>query len=200
LFLGTIGLVAFTSGIAMALNFSTLFLGLISGFTVAVSCKVAPNINAAIDRLQRPTHVILLILAGALWVPIEGLAWIIPTAFIFLRIFTLRGVAGVATRMHPHLDVEHRGIGSGLLPQGALAAAIAVNLALDAGGDAALTDVVVTTLLLSAVANELWGARALRRLLQNSGETGAVGPERHTAEMAAITAWEDEDEHHEGAH
>ena len=200
LFLGTIGLVAFTSGIAMALDFSPLFLGLVSGLTVALFCKVAPSITASVGRLQRPTHVILLILAGAMWKPIHGQLWLVPIVFILLRVVTLRGAAGLAARLHPHLDSEHRGIGSGLLPQGALAAAIAVNVILESSESAMFTDVVVTTLLLSAVANELWSARALRRLLQNSGETGRRAAEMAATATAQPVATGAEAGSHEGVH
>ncbi len=177
LFLGTVGLVAFTSGIAQALDFSTLFLGLTAGVTIAAFSPVAGQVAASVTRLRRPTAVILLILAGAMWTPIEGLLWLIPVAWIGLRIVALRGTARMAAALHPQLDSEHRGIGSGLLAQGSLAAAIAVHLAAEPqAGSSTLVDVVVTTLLLSAVANELWGTSAVRRLLENSGETGRLAP------------------------
>ena len=177
LFLGTVGLVAFTAGVAQALDFSTLFLGLTAGLTVAAFSPVASQVSASVTRIRRPTSVILLILAGAMWSPIEGLLWVIPVSWIGLRILALRATARLAAALHPALDSEHRGIGSGLLAQGSLAAAIAVHLAAESqAGSSTLLDVVVTTLLLSAVANQLWGTSAVRRLLQNSGETGRIAP------------------------
>ena len=172
LFLGTVGLVALTAGVAEAMDFSTVFLGLTAGLTICFVSPVARHVAGAVNRLTRPTHVILLVLAGALWVPIEGRLWLVPAAYIVLRLVMLRAAARLAAAAHPRLDSEHRAVGSGLLAQGALAAAIAVNVITEGGRDNAYADVVVTTLLISAVANELWGSLAVRRLLQNSGETG----------------------------
>ena len=57
-----------------------------------------------------------------------------------------------------------------MLSQGALAVAIAVNYQMVPSN--ALTNIVVTCLLVSAVANEFWSGPAIRRVLQNGGETG----------------------------
>ncbi|MGM0576732.1 MAG: hypothetical protein ACQEXJ_13465 [Myxococcota bacterium] len=170
LFVATIGLVMLTSGIAHALHFSPLGLGLLAGFTVANVSPCAPRVQGAATRLRRPASVTLLILAGALWTPIAPWMWLLPAGFVGLRVLILWATANVALWRHPSLSGQHRGVGLGLLGQGALTAGIAVNYAMIES--TALSGPVVTALLVSAVANDLWAGAGVRSLLRNVGETG----------------------------
>jgi hypothetical protein len=174
LFVATVGLVALTSGIAHALEFSPLGLGLLAGATVANISPASDRVTAAVRRLDGPAAVLLMLIAGAMWRPIPLFFWVVPVGFILLRAFVLRATSDTLVRFHPELSVQHLGTGRGLLGQSALAAAIAVNLALI--DDNLLADIVVTVLLASAVANDLWAGPLLRRMLRDVGETGRQGP------------------------
>lgn len=189
LFVATIGLVLLTSGIAHALEFSPLFVGAIAGATVANISPVASHVSEAATRLSHPTVVILLILAGAAWTPVSGILWVLPVGYVVLRMLALRLATGVAGAHHPALRGQSRPVGSGLVPMGALAVAIAVNYALTP--DTAFTDAVVTTLLLTAIVGSLLGPASVRRLLRDVGETGRRGhadaPPEPTATEGVLT-------------
>ena len=169
LFVATIGAIALASGMAHALGMSPLFVNLIAGTTVANFSPVAERLGEATDRLRRPFIALLLLIAGASWTPIGTLMWLFPVGFIVMRGAALRFGVRLAVRNDANIDRQTPKLGSIMLSHGALAAAIAV----DYGAMAVhpLTDVVVTCLLLSAVANEIWSGRAIRRVLQNAGET-----------------------------
>ena len=96
--------------------------------------------------------------------------WLLPLAFVLVRIVVLRFSAWLATRRNPNLDPNIPRLGNGLLSQGPLTVAIAVNYQMVPSH--ALIDVVFTCLLVSAVLNEFWATSAIRRVLQNGGETG----------------------------
>lgn len=174
LFVATVGLVALTSGIAHALEFSPLGLGLLAGATVANISPAGDRVAAAVRRLDGPAAVLLMLLAGAMWRPIPTFFWFVPVGFIVVRAFVLRATCDTLVRFHHDLSVQHLGIGRGLLGQSALTAAIAVNLSLI--DDGLLADIVVTALLTSAVVNDLWAGPLLRRMLRDVGETGRQGP------------------------
>ncbi|MCB9729764.1 MAG: hypothetical protein H6746_14945 [Deltaproteobacteria bacterium] len=174
LFVATVGLVALTSGIAHALEFSPLGLGLIAGATVANLSPAGDRVATAVRRLDGPAAVLLMVLAGAMWRPIPLPFWSVPIGFILLRAVVLRSTCDSLLRLHGELSVQHLGVGRGLLGQSALAAAIAVNLTLI--DDSLLADTAATALLASAVANDLWAGPLLRRMLRDVGETGRQGP------------------------
>ncbi len=192
LFVATIGLVMLMSGIAHALEFSPLFVGAIAGVTVANISPVAGHVSEAVARLSHPTGVILLVLAGAAWTPLEGMLWVVPLGYLGLRALSLRLSTGLAGASHPSLHGHAQQVGVGLLPVGALAVAIAVNYALTPG--TAFTDAVVTALLLTAVVNSLIAPASLKRLLRDVGETGRrgqlgddSGPDSDVGLLAAAT-------------
>ena len=169
LFVATIGLVALASGIGHALDLSPLFLGLVAGVTVANVSPCSERLAGTVDRLRRPADMLLLVLAGAAWVPLPAMYWFFPVAFITMRLVALRLAAGVADAFHPEIDPHVRRLGDGLSSQGALTAAIAVNYGMiDA---TPIKEIVTTSLLVSAVVNEIWAGTLLRQTLRHAGET-----------------------------
>lgn len=170
LFVAVIGITGLASGIAHALAVSPIFIGLVAGMTVARFSPGAAHLNSALERFQRPAFVVLLILAGADWIPVPWLWWTIPVGFVFLRAVALRLGAAVASRTHSELRGRVPGLGSAFLHQSVIVAAIAVNLKMVEPHPAAR--IVMTALLLSAVLNPLWASRFAVRVLQNAGETG----------------------------
>lgn len=168
-FVAIIGVVSLGSGVAYALQLSPLFLNLVAGATVANLSTREKSFDAVATRIRRPFDATLLLLAGAAWVPISAILWLLPLGFVVIRSLALRAGTWLATRRNPTLDPSIPRLGYALLSQGALAVAIAVNYQMVPGH--ALSEVVVTCLLLSAVVNEFWAASAVRQVLQNGGET-----------------------------
>ncbi len=175
LFVAVIGVIMLASGIAYALKMSPLMVCLIAGITVSNISPTAGRLSEAVLNLGRPFNATLLLIAGAMWVPLPGVLWTVPLVFVAGRIVVLRIAAYVATRRHPSVDPHTPSLGNALLSQGALAAAIAVNFTLAHAHE--LEAVVMTCLLASAVVNEVWATWAMRRVLQRAGETGRRAPD-----------------------
>lgn len=178
LFVATIGVVALASGLAHALSFSPLFVNMVCGATIATTSRVTPALIATDIRLRRPVFALLLLLAGASWRPIPVGLWLVPLGFIAARVVALRFSARLAILITgTDVDTSLPRVGNGLLAQGALVAAVAVDYW--AVSDApVLGGLVLTTLLLSAVVNEMWAAPALGRVIRNAGEGGRVAAPR----------------------
>jgi len=172
LFVATIGIVALGSGIAEALDFSPLFVNLVAGITLANLSPAAKTLLVADSRLRRPVFAVLLVLAGASWEPIPGLLWLVPAGFVLLRALSLGVGARVAVRASGvAIDRDMPRPGNAFLGQGAVVVALAVDY-VHVTPHSTLSALVLTTLLVSAVANELWFSATLRTVLQNAGETG----------------------------
>lgn len=186
LFVAVIGVVMLASGVAYALEMSPLMVCLVAGMVVANISPTASRLHEAVDKLGRPFTATLLLIAGAMWLPIPGKLWVLPLIFILGRILVLRMAAFIATRRHPSIDPHTPSLGNALLSQGALAAAIAVNYELSHNHD--LNGVVVTCLLMSAVVNEIWSGWAMRRVLQRAGETGRRAPTADEVQVATDLA------------
>ena len=178
LFVAVIGVTMLASGVSYALGMSPLMVCLVAGATVANLSPSADRLTRAVSNLGRPFDATLLLLAGAMWVPIPMILWVLALVFVLGRIILLRIATWVAVRHHPSVDPHTPSLGNALLSQGALAAAIGVNYTAILGHE--LEAVVMTCLLSSAVLNEVWATWAMRRVLQRAGETGRRAPEPET--------------------
>lgn len=194
LFVATIGVVCLGSGAAEALDFSPLFVNLVTGVTLAnVSPRAARRLWVADLRLRRPLTALLLIIAGAMWAPIPSMLWLVPAGYIVLRLFALRVGARLGAELGGRtIDRDMPRPGNALLAQGAVVAAIAIDF-VHVTLYPMLSALVLTTLLVSMVVNELWDHQALRSVLQDAGETGRLDP------SAPASREEEEDLELEGA-
>ncbi len=175
LYVATIGVVIFATGIGDALGVSPLFVNLVTGLTVASTSAHSARLRKNLDQLKHPTTILLLVFAGMSWTPVSGWLWSIPVVYLLLRLGT-RLVAthwAVATFTN---GVEFRRVGGGLLGQGALAAAIALSYAKDHPQTGGL---VLSAVLVPMLVSDLFAVRTLRRVLANAG---AIRPR---AELAA---------------
>jgi hypothetical protein len=162
----TVGAVTFSAGIGAALGVSPLFVNLIAGALVGVSSPYAARLDESLEALRFPARVLVLLIAGAYWTPVEGWAWLLPLAYFGVRALALRGAAPVsAWTFLPGTHASIR-LGMGLFGQGALAAAIAISFA---QRFPELAGVVTTTVLGGMVLTDLVGARVLRRYLADQG-------------------------------
>ena len=174
LFVAVLGLVGLASGIAHALAVSSIFIGLVAGATVAALSADADRVSAALGRLERPFFVVLLLLAGADWVPVSGAGWALAMGFIAVRVVVQRVGGLLGGALHPALRGRIPTLGNAFVHQSVVVVAVAVNLRMVVDHEAAR--IVATTLLLSALLNPIWGARAVVRVLQDAGETGRGEP------------------------
>ncbi len=167
IFLASIGLVTFASGIGSAVGVSPIFVNMFAGLTVSSTSPHAEVIDGHLKKLLHPLFVLLMVLAGALWVPTKPLLWILIPVFVVSRLVFRRISLNVlgATFLDP--PPPTRNLGSGLWAPGTFAVAIAVSGALRFPD---LSDIILSTVVVGSLFSELFSHRALRRLLDDAGE------------------------------
>lgn len=167
IFLATIGLVTFASGIGSAVGISPLFVNLFAGLTVSLTSPHADVLHGHLQKLAHPLFVLLMVLAGALWVPVSPQMWLLIPAFVMARLLFRRVTMNAlgTTFLDPPPTIKH--LSSGLWAPGTFAVAIAVSGAIRFPE---LSDVILTTVVVGTLFSELFSHRALRRLLDDAGE------------------------------
>jgi hypothetical protein len=170
-FLASCGVIILTSGLASALGISPLFTCAAAGATVSLTVPRGGVLEQVLDRLERPALAMLSIFAGALWQPIAGLVWLLPLAYLVARLIAIRIAAPVGLFTRPGL-APVVSVGSALLAQGSVAAAIAINHAQIYPDEAA---VVLATILTPMVLIDAIAPGRLRRFFSNAGESGRSG-------------------------
>ncbi|MEY4546317.1 MAG: hypothetical protein RL685_2512 [Pseudomonadota bacterium] len=170
IFVVTIGTVTFGAGIGAELGVSPIFVNLVAGATVALTSRHRSELQREIQRLQHPISVLLLVLTGALWVPPASLTlWLFPVAYLAGRALVRLLVPGLWTRLLT--DVDPTRIGVGLMSQGTLAVAVAVDHALQAQE---LAGLVLTTAIVGTLVFDVFAQGALRRYLVDAEAENAV--------------------------
>ena len=127
-----VGMVTFSSGIALYLELSPLFVNATMGITMANLPGSKDRIFNLVAQLERPFYIVFLILAGAIWRP--GSPWALPLAALYLSLRLVGKLGGgylaarLATRRLPPPSRprdgprlpggDRRGHGHGLLPAG----------------------------------------------------------------------------------
>lgn len=186
-FLGVVGGVIFASGMATGLGVSPLFVNMIVGVTVVVFSTRARDLLPVIQRLEHPSLVLLLIFAGIVWVPVShAWLWVFVPLYLLLRFVGLR--LGTALSLPLLRDrPPARRFGNGLLAQGIIAVALALDFALlEAPLSQGSASFILTTLLLSTLAQDFLSTRALRRVLADAEEiyTDMLDPNAQEPEPA----------------
>lgn len=170
-FLATVGLVTFAAGAGSALGISPLFVNLLTGLTVAFTSAHCARLRKELDRLLHPLFVLLMIFAGALWSPPrDPWLWCLPIAYAAVRYLVRRATTRATVLASGAASLSLPRLGDGLMGQGTLAIAIAVEFSMRFPEDASL---VLTIVLFGALLNDLWSRGALRALLANAGELDA---------------------------
>ncbi|MEQ8280506.1 MAG: hypothetical protein RMA76_14320 [Deltaproteobacteria bacterium] len=173
LFLATVGIVIFASGMASAAGMSPLLLNAIVGVVVSLIAKDSGLLHVKLARLERPAVTTVLIFAGAMWSPVFGVWWLAPLVYVAVRLLTLRVAANIAVDLFDDLPRVHRA-GSALWAQGGISAAIAVSYA---QVYPAQSSIVLTTVLAALVVQDLSSGAALGRFLVDAGEHDRLPPE-----------------------
>ena len=156
LFVSLTGGVILVSGAATYAGLSPILAALVFGAILVNTSRNRAEVSEALERVERPLYLVLLVFAGAAWHPTAraGL-WVLPIVlFVIVRAFGKVGGARLATRANHMLPVVGPHWGRGLVGQGGLALAIALNYMYQGGGTlpyfvftAAVASVLVTDLL-----------------------------------------------------
>lgn len=163
-FLALVGIILFASGAAFFLNLSVLVVNLLLG-VVIVNTRHGKGVFETLQRTQKPVRLILLVFAGALWVPVPlGPAVVLTVAVIGLRLLgktVACALASLGTSLRNDLF-------RGLMAQGDVAVAMAISFQLVYDGPT--VDLAYTAILASVVFYEAIAPRLLKGLLVDAGE------------------------------
>jgi hypothetical protein len=160
-----IGVVTFSSGVALYLE---LFVNATMGITLANLPGSNDRIFNLLARLEKPFYIVFLILAGAIWRP--GSTWALPLAALYLGLRLIGKLGGgyLAARLATDDFRPPPGLGMGLVSQGGIAVAMVMDYY--QLGSTELTAVVVTTVLIAVILNELVSPALARHVLRTAGE------------------------------
>jgi hypothetical protein len=127
--------------------------------------------------------VLLLMLTGALWVPpARSLWWLFPIAYLPTRWLTRSVFPALWTRATTNITPSR--IGVGLLSQGTLAVAVAVDYALQVPESAGI---VLSTAIVGTLIFDMLGQRSLERYLVDAEAESGVASGTHWARDGAGT-------------
>jgi Kef-type K+ transport system membrane component KefB len=151
-----LGMAVFSGGIALSLKLSPLFVNTLMGLVVANLPGSRNRIFHLLARLEKPFYIVFLILAGAIWQPAPP--WGLPLAVLYLGVRLVGKVSGgyLAARIAPESS------------RPPLTIAMVMNYY--QLSSAAVTDAVVTTVLLAVILNELASPYLARAVLRRAGE------------------------------
>ena len=163
MFVSLAGGVIIVSGAAAFTGLSPLLAAIVFGGILVNTSHNRAELAATISRVERPLYFVLLIFAGAAWRP-SARAWVLPV-LLFLASRALAKVGGtrLVTRANGMLPVLGPDWGRGLLGQGGLALAIALNYVYQDGGT--LPYFVFTAAISSVLLTDLMSARLVHRVL-----------------------------------
>ncbi len=119
-----LGTLSLAGGAAAYLRVSPLAVGLVAGLVWAIIRGRADLIvTADVGRVQHPLVVLLLLAAGALWIPSALAAWLLVPYILFRLVGKILGAAATAR----FLDIAPGDLAAFLMPPGVLAVAFALN-------------------------------------------------------------------------
>lgn len=200
LFISLGGAIILVSGAATYLRLSPLLAAMCFGAVLANSTRARSEITGALERVERPLYFALLIFGGASWAP-STRSWYLPVAlFVAVRTLSKIGSSRLSARANGVLPALGSHWGRGLLGQGGLALALALNYA---HTDAlVLPNIVVTAAIASVLLTDLLSARFVRSLLgveplvqRPSGERAIVWPGEREAMETERAARQERAEH-----
>lgn len=161
LFVSLAGAVIVTSGAAAYLDLSPALAALVMGALLANTMRSPAPVQRVLAASERPLYYTLLLLAGASWAADSAFGWWLVLAhYVVLRTLAKLWGSGVVTwmnRAHPDVGLDW---GRGLIGQGRLAIALALDYA--RRSDLPQGDLVFTCAALSVLFTEFAGARFVR--------------------------------------
>jgi hypothetical protein len=177
-YLATVGIVTFASGIGSALGVSSLFVNFICGVVLSWTSPFSGRMYEILEKLRNPLSIMLLLFAGIAWIPPSSpLLWIFPAAFILVRILAISLSGRVITAVSLSENLGAPRVGQGLIGQDALIVAIGVDFCVRYKD---YSQIVMTTILSTFIVNELISSKLLKKLLSDSCEITSVNEKQVT--------------------
>lgn len=159
-----LGMVLFSSGLALYLKLSPLFINMIIGITMANLPGAHDRMFSMLVRLEKPFYIVLLILAGAVWRLDTVFTVVFAALYLVLRMVGKAAGGYLASRLlEPELEAP-RTMGLALNSLGGVAIAIVLNYAQIATGPE--VSVVVTAVLFTVIVTELVSPNLIRVVLR----------------------------------
>jgi len=193
-----LGIAAFSSGAALQLQLSPLFVSVTMGVVVANLSPEPERVYRVLHQWEKPIYVVFLILAGALLR--FPTFWVIPLALGYAVIRALGKVLGnlIMVRVLPIPFPTPRRFGLGLLPQGGISLAMAISGVITYAGLSLAglnaVDILFAVVVLGVIFSELTGPFFTKNILVRAGEISprvqeALQARDHRrAQAAAISA------------
>ncbi len=182
-FLAMVGVITFASGAAFFLDLSPLSTNVLLGIVLVNVAKAGKTIRDTVGSTAKPMHLLLLMLAGALWRP-PPLWLTLATIAAFVVVRLLGKMLGSALAAWG-IEGLRRDLYRGFLAHGEVTVAMAISF--QVVFDGAIVDVVYTAALASTVLHDVVAPRALRSLLVDAGairREHAVAPPPIVKELA----------------
>jgi len=163
-----VGMVAFSSGVALYLELSPLFINATMGLLAANLPGSKNRIFNLLAQLEKPFYIVFLVLAGAVWQPGSPWALLLAALYLGLRLFGKVFGGYLAARMAEEESRPPLRLGLGLVSQGGIAVAMVMNYYQLSSAE--VTSAVVTTVLMAVILNELASPSLARGVLREAGE------------------------------
>jgi len=164
-----VGAVMLCAGMAHTIHHTPLISGLICGVLVANFSRHRLRALAVVMPSEKPIYIILLLIIGAGWRLSFDFSLVVMALYFILRLMgKLAGVRVATAVFRPQYPVPGW-LGLGLVSEGGLAIAIIVSYRLLY--DTAVSDTLVTIIILSVLIGELIGPRLILGLFKG-GEEG----------------------------
>lgn len=177
LFVALAGAIVVASGASYYLNLSPIYTNLVLGFILANSGSSHRDVARLLLATERPVYLALLIFAGAAWSPGTADLLFIAPLFVLVRLAARFFGARVAGLHAAPTALRTPALARGLLAQGGLAVAIAVNYTQvhpDLNPRLVLTAALLSILLFEIVASR--EAAALLETLEPTDPVSAAVP------------------------
>lgn len=164
LFISLAGSIVLVSGAAAYLGLSPLLATMLFGAILINTSRSRAEILQTLSRTERPFYFVLLVFAGARWMPTLSSGWVAVVALFLVSRFAAKvGGARLAARITGELPAVGSNWGWALVGQGGLALALGLNyLALES---ALVPDLVFTAALASVLVTDVSSARLIHAVV-----------------------------------
>jgi len=169
-----LGIAAFSSGAALQLQLSPLFVSVIMGAVVANLSPEPQRVYRVLQEWEKPIYVVFLMLAGALLS--FPTPWIVPLAVAYALVRGGGKLLGnmAMVRIVPLPFQTPKRFGLGLIPQGGISLAMAISGVLTYSGlvmgEMSAVDLLFGVVVLGVILSELTGPFLTQNILVRAGE------------------------------
>lgn len=174
LFIAMAGAIILASGAASYLRLSPLLPAMIIGAILVNTSTNRDELLRLMTNVEKPLYFVLLLFAGASWQP-SRFDWFLPVIlYVFIRLAGKIGAARLSSRAAETDELRRTEWGLGLLGQGTIAVAIAMNYSLN--DMQVVPNVVFTAAVVSVLVTDIFGVRIVSALISPEQQ-----PSRNTA-------------------